>query len=267
MRLRQIALVARDLDAASEDIRAVLGCTHAYADPGVAKYGLHNAVFPIGDTFLEVVSPNTEGTTAGRLLDKRGGDGGYMVILQTDDLAGARARVAAAKVRIVDQIDMPRASFTHLHPKDIGGAILSIDAMTPLGHWEWGGPDWPAHADNPVSVAIIGAEIQAAEPETVARKWAEILSYPVERAGASFRIALDGGTLRFTTARNGGGDGLATIDVAVRDPDAVRAQAATRGLLNADGAITLSGTRVNLIAASSIVAGLPLNFRTGGNLA
>src|SRR5678815_2752977 len=90
MRLRQIALVGRDLDAAEADIRAVLGLDYAYDDPGVAKFGLKNAVFPVGETFLEVVSPKEPGTTAGRLLEKRGGDGGYMVILQVEDIAEAR---------------------------------------------------------------------------------------------------------------------------------------------------------------------------------
>ncbi|MBJ7409333.1 MAG: VOC family protein, partial [Phenylobacterium sp.] len=99
MRLRQIALVGQDLEAARAEIVDVLGLGAAYADPGVGKYGLHNAVWPVGDTFLEVVSPTREGTTAGRLLEKRQGDGGYMVILQTDDLAGARARVAEKGVR------------------------------------------------------------------------------------------------------------------------------------------------------------------------
>jgi hypothetical protein len=251
MRLRQIALVARDLDAACAEIRAVLGCTHAYADPGVGKYGLHNAVFPIGDTFLEVVSPNTEGTTAGRLLEKRGGDGGYMVIVQTDDLAAARARVAAASVRIVDQIDMARASFTHLHPKDIGGAILSIDAMVPAAHWEWGGPDWAAHTRNDVSVGIVGAAIQAADTEAVAQRWADVLGRPAKRDGGVFHIDLDGGALRFLSVADARGDGLAAFDVVVRDPGAVREAAFRRGLLPEAGAVVLAGTRVNLIGISS----------------
>src|ERR1700727_3727281 len=99
MRLRQIALVATDLAAARADISAVLGLDYAYDDPGVGKFGLRNAVFPIGDTFLEVVSPKEPGTTAGRLLEKRGGDGGYMVILQVEDLVQARARGREAAAR------------------------------------------------------------------------------------------------------------------------------------------------------------------------
>src|SRR5258708_14995357 len=141
MRLRQIALVAKDLAAARADISAVLGIDYAFDDPGVGKYGLHNAVFPIGDTFLEVVSPKEPGTTAGRLLQKRGGDGGYMVILQVDDLEQARARVRDASARIADAMDRDGAAFTHIHPKDIGGGILFLDRIFPAERWAWGGPD------------------------------------------------------------------------------------------------------------------------------
>ena len=71
MRLRQVATVARELEPVVDDFRAVLGIEVAYRDPGVAEFGLHNAVMPVGDTFLEVVSPTREHTTAGRFLDRR----------------------------------------------------------------------------------------------------------------------------------------------------------------------------------------------------
>src|SRR3984957_17523434 len=154
MRLRQIALVAHDLAAARAEITAVLGLHSAYDDPGVGKYGLRNAVVPVGTTFLEVVSPKAPGTTAARLLEKRGGDGGYMVILQVDDLAEARAGGRAVGARIVDQRDKDGAAFTHIHPKDVGGAILSLDHMNPKERWEWGGPHWRDHVRTDVSAAI-----------------------------------------------------------------------------------------------------------------
>jgi hypothetical protein len=157
MRLRQIALVAKDLAAARADISAVLGIEYAFDDPAVGKYGLRNAVFPVGDTFLEVVSPKEAGTTAGRLLEKRGGDGGYMVILQVDDLAQALVRVNTASARIADQMDKDGAAFMHIHPKDIGGAILSLDRMVPKERWEWGGPHWQSHVCTDTSVKDGGA--------------------------------------------------------------------------------------------------------------
>ena len=249
IRLRQIALVGKDLDAIRTDVVEVLGLGEAFADPGVGKYGLRNQVWPIGDTFLEVVSPTQAGTTAGRLLDKRGGDGGYMAIFQTDDLAKARARVAAQGVRIVDQADRNGASFTHLHPKDVPGAIVSIDAMEHTARWDWGGPSWAEHVKTDVATEIRGCEVQTDDPEAVSAKWAAVLDRPREAADGGWRIAVEGGEVRFVTPKDGRGEGLSAFDVAVRDPEAVRARAKARGCVDANGEIVLSGTRVRLVKA------------------
>ncbi|HZE42161.1 MAG TPA: VOC family protein [Steroidobacteraceae bacterium] len=248
MRLRQIALVAHDLAAARAEITAVLGIDYAYDDPGVGKYGLKNAVFPVGTTFLEVVSPHAPGTTAARLLEKRGGAGGYMVILQVDDLAEARARVREAGARIVDQTDRDGASFTHIHPKDLGGAILSLDHMNPKERWEWGGPHWHDHVRTDVSVAIVGAELQAEDPSRMAKRWAAVLGRSAKQSGG-WRIDLDEGQIRFVPIRDGRGEGLGAFDVAVRNPSEVHRRAEALGLLDANGVVTLSGTRVGLVAS------------------
>lgn len=248
MRLRQIALVGADLEAAEADIRAVLGLDYAYDDPGVGKFGLRNAVFPIGETFLEVVSPRAEGTTAGRLLDKRGGDGGYMVILQVRDIARARAGIAAAGARVVETIDLPGAAAAHIHPKDVGGAILSLDWMDGWDPWAWGGPVWRENVRTDVSTGIVGAELQGADPDAMSARWSAVLGQPREAVGDGWRIALDDGDeLRFVVATDGRGDGLRAFDVAVRDIAAVRDAARTRGLL--DDEITLCGTAVRLVQA------------------
>src|SRR5271165_1386505 len=248
MRLRQIALVAHDLAAARAEITGVLGVDYAYDDPGVGKYGLHNAVFPVGTTFLEVVSPKAPGTTAQRLLQKRGGDGGYMVILQVDDLAEARARVREAGARVVDQTNQDGAAFTHIHPKDIGGAILSLDHMIPKERWEWGGPHWTEHVRTDVSVAIVGAELQAEDPRRMVARWAAILGRPAEQTDGGWNINLDAGEIRFVSARDGRGEGLGGFDVAVRNPSEVHQRAKAMGLLDSNGVIVLSGTRVRLVA-------------------
>jgi hypothetical protein len=252
MRLRQIALVGRDLAACEADIRAILGLDYAYADPGVGTFGLKNGVFPIGDTFLEVVSPKQEGTTAGRLIEKRGGDGGYMVILQVADIAEARARIAAAGARVVEQADLQggTVAMSHVHPRDVGGAILSLDYMHPWDRWEWGGPEWREHARTDVSTRIVGAELQGDDPAGMASRWAAVLGREAEPVGEYWRIGLDdGGEIRFVKAADGRGEGLGRFDVAVRDPTAVHAAAKARDRVDPSGDVILAGTRVKLVQA------------------
>ena len=251
MRLRQIALVGEDLAAAEADIRAVLRLDNAYDDPGVGKFGLKNAVFPVGETFLEVVSPKQAGTTAGRLLEKRGGDGGYMVILQVEDIAEARARIVGAGARTVEQADLDggTVAMSHVHPKDVGGAILSLDYMSPWERWQWGGPVWRDNVRTDTSVGIVAAELQGDDPAAMAGRWGKVLGLTPEQADDGWRIALDGGELRFVRATDGRGEGLGRFDVAVRDPAAVRAAAGSLGLLTDGGDVMLSGTRVQPVQA------------------
>ena len=48
MRLRQVALAARDLEKTVGDLCAVFDLEVAFRDPGVAAFGLVNAVLPVG---------------------------------------------------------------------------------------------------------------------------------------------------------------------------------------------------------------------------
>jgi hypothetical protein len=141
-RLRQVALVAGDLESTCRLIEAGLGLRNPFHDPGVAEFGLANAVYEVGDTFLEVVSPVIEGTTAGRYLQRRGGDAGYMALFQVADTPTMRTRVADLGLRAVWQIDLPDISGTHLHPQDVRGAIVSFDTPVIEEAWRWAGPRW-----------------------------------------------------------------------------------------------------------------------------
>jgi hypothetical protein len=205
-RLRQVALVAEQLAPVDQALRDALGVEVAYRDPGVGEFGLENVLFTLGDTFLEVVSPIREGTTAGRYLGRRAGDGGYMVILQGDDLDAARRRVADLGVRVVWKTDLPTMRGTHLHPADVGGAILSLDWADPPESWLWAGPSWqPNRAGE-----ITAVDVQADDPAKMAARWAEVLECPV---GADNVMRLDRGAIRFVPAEDGRGDGVAGIDV------------------------------------------------------
>jgi len=141
MRLRQIAFAAQDRDTVVADLCAVLGIEVSFNDPGVAAFGLCNAVMPIGDAFLEVVSPTETDTAGGRYLKRRGGDCGYMVMVQVEDTAAARDRAAAQGARVVWSIDLDDISGTHFHPRDLGGALLSVDTPRPPAAWRWAGPE------------------------------------------------------------------------------------------------------------------------------
>ncbi len=204
MRLRQVALVARELDRSVEDVCDVLGVDVAYNDPNMVVFGLVNAVMPVGDTFLEVVSPAQEGTTAGRYLERRGGDGGYMLVLQTRDLGHERARIEELGVRVVWEAETGRAKVIHLHPHDIGGSLVSFDQMSEWDAWEWAGSDWRSKVRHDSTTGIVAAELQSEDPERCAARWSEVLGIPRR----DLEIPLDEGMLRFVEVADGRGEGL-----------------------------------------------------------
>ena len=55
IRLRQVALVARDLDAAVGELCERLGLSVCFRDPGVGAFGLHNALMTIGEGTSDVM--------------------------------------------------------------------------------------------------------------------------------------------------------------------------------------------------------------------
>lgn len=194
MRLRQIVMVAEDLAAAEQRIEHELGLELCYRDPGVAEFGLRNALFPIGDQFLEVVSPTRPGTTAGRQIDKRGGDSGYMVILEVDDLDPLRRRFDEHGARIVYEAVADGIVGLHLHPGDVGGAILSVDRADTWGEWPWAGPEWRDHVGRGTVNEVLAVVIEADDPAAMSARWAQLLGCEV----TDDVVALpDGGEIRF----------------------------------------------------------------------
>jgi Glyoxalase-like domain len=180
LRLRQAVLAATDLDAVAGELTTRLGLKQPFADPGVSHFGLRNAVFCLGDTFLEVVSPVQDGTAAGRQIERQGGDCGYMTMFQLDDLEAARERVKAEGVREVFEVSLDDMQEVHLHPGDMRGAIVSLSEPQPPEAWRWGGPDWSARS---APARIVGASVAVSDPEAVGRRWSTVLGAAPATAG------------------------------------------------------------------------------------
>ena len=171
-RLRQAVLAARDLDAVADELRSTFDLGEPFADPGVEYFGLRNAVFALGDTFLEVVSPLGPDTPAGRWIERRGGDCGYMVMFQVDSFAAARERARAEAVREVFEVSLPDMAEVHLHPADMRGAIVSLSAPEPPDAWRWGGPGWQKRA---ADLTLAGATIAVEDPDSVRMRWERVV--------------------------------------------------------------------------------------------
>jgi len=252
LRMRQIALIARELAPVADEIRDVFGLEVAYRDPAVATFGLENAVFPVGNQFLEVVAPIREGTAGGRYLDRRGGDGGYMVILQCDDHAPRKRRVAELGIRKALEHDEPEFRIMQLHPRDTGGCLLEIDEQ--IGGeklddlWLPAGRNWKSAVRTDVVRGIAAAEIQTPDPADLAARWGQIVELSVEtKAGAQPSLRFDNANVRFVKDTDGRGEGLGGVDLAVADRSRLLAAAERRGHRIADDLVHVCGVRFRLV--------------------
>ncbi len=218
-RLRQAVVVAKDRDAVLSAWQREFGLGSAFADPGVGDFGLHNWVVPVGDTFLEVVSPTQERTTAGRYMERHGGDAGYMVIFQVADIGAARDHLRAEQCRTVWNADLATISGTHLHPADVGGAIVSIDQPRPESSWMWAGPDWESNVRTDVVTQLGGIVVADDDPVELAKRWSTMLALTTVDGTATLD---DGCTVSFVdSASVGGRSGLVGIDLRAVDRGAV----------------------------------------------
>jgi hypothetical protein len=235
VRLRQAVIVAAELEPVASALRSTLALGEPFRDPGVGEFGLENAVFALGDCFLEVISPKQPGTAAGRWLARHGGDGGYMVIFDIEDLDGARQRAERLGVRVVWRIDLPDISGTHLHPADMRGAIVSIDRSDPYGSWRWGGPLWTGQRGDGAGGHLAAITVAVEDPSAVAARWAEVLGVPFSGAERP-TLALDGGEVAFQQAADQRGEGI--VEFALELPAQLRGDRET---------IDLAGVRLRLL--------------------
>lgn len=254
-RLRQICLVAPKLKSVVDDIAAILELEVCYRDPGVAKYGLENALFPIGTKFLEVVAPIEESTAAGRFLEKSAGHGGYMVIFDCGDAERRRRHAESLGVRVANVIQHPDYLGIQLHPRDTGAAMIEFN-QTPGGEDIFGpyhpaGPDWSKAVRTSQTKALVEIELESVEPKKLAAQWAQIVEAPVSRTPEGDpRIVLQGAAIRIVTVPAGKPDCLGALRIAVADVARAKATAAARGCTVAGESFHLGGVHFRLQPSS-----------------
>ena len=253
IQLRQICLVARELAPVIENLSSILGINSCYVDAGVATFGLENTLLPIGRNFLEVVVPTRDGTAGGRYLDRRSGDGGYMVICQGDNKETqqqVRQRALDMGVRIAMESERDSWNICQLHPRDMVAAFLEIDWDSHddfNGNWEpAGGLGWEKKVKQDVTVDYLGVELQSEDPIGLSETWSKVTGIPAERNGSDILIPLNNARLRFIEAVDGRGPGLAGLDLLVANREQILEQAKQRDCYVSDQQVDICGTHFYL---------------------
>lgn len=255
MRLRQVALIAHKVQPIADQLGAVFGLQVGFRDPGVEFFGLKNVVMPVGGEFLEVLEPFRDDASGARYLARRGGDAGYMVILQDADALAHRARLEADGVRVIARSRGDPYRYTHFHPGDCGGVLLSIDSVdgdaaweAPMSDWPPAGPDWRKHG-SPDALGIAAVTIQSRDPLGACERWCHLLDRGACADGERLEIRLERGAIRFVSPVDDDGTGVVGLDIEVRDGHLALERARAAGLPVAAGAVEICGVVVRPVTA------------------
>ena len=250
VRLRQICLVAPQLEPVISDIADIMGLSVCYRDGNVAKYGLVNALLPVDTILLEVVAPVRDGTAAGRFLDKTAGRGGYMAIFCCDDPDGYGRRANELGVRTANVITHAPYHGVQLHPRDCRAAFIEFNhtdgSDDVFGLYPPAGPDWQRSIRKDVTEALTGVEMQSPDPQGLAEHWGRIIGVAVSTSDkGEAELKLPNASFRFV---KGDSEIMSGLTFKVVDVGKVRDAARKKGLRVAGDEFLLGGVMFRLVA-------------------
>jgi len=127
-RIHHVAIAVSDLDASAQ----------AWGPEGIGlpEEGREDvpsqqtsvAMFPVGESRIELVNPMTEDSAIARHLAKRGA-GIHHICFEVDDLRAEMARLKAGGLRFTSEEPSPGAHgslVAFVHPKSTGGVLLEL---------------------------------------------------------------------------------------------------------------------------------------------
>jgi hypothetical protein len=247
LRLRQICLAAPRLAPLIADLQTIFRIEVCYRDPNVALYGLENALLPIGDDFLEVVSPLREDTAAGRFISRSKGHGGYMAIFQASDPRQRQAHAKALGIRTAHEIEREAYQSAQLHPRDCRASFIELGhskgGESRLGTWWPAGEHWQSFIRTDDTIRLLGIDLEAPKPLDLATHWSNILQTTVSTDKLAPALSLETNSIRFVPGET---ECLGTLRLQVRELEATVERALSCGLRVVDHSFHLGGVSFQL---------------------
>jgi methylmalonyl-CoA epimerase len=147
-RLRQVAVLVRDLDAAVGRWQQLFGLRESNRFP-ITFAGMEAAILPLQDgaTCIELAQPTDSSSAAAKYLD-RYGEGLYLLIFEVEDLQRVTAHLTGSGVQIAQRSELApgyRADFTSvwIHPRALKGVFTQLSQVVVADHpWPPAGEVW-----------------------------------------------------------------------------------------------------------------------------
>lgn len=182
--IRHYVLATHDLKAVSSQLQDFLQVDQGFRHDMSAALGFTNEMMMIGQTMVEIIQPVAPDHRVHAWLAERGGDGGFMIVLQTFDAEAFRARTTAEKLRLARDMQFRGQDMIQLDYKRFGTRFETYQYSLPDG-W-WGDPVGRSYAKSKVAAEIVGAEVAVENPREIATQIGGLFQSPVKGDTVTF---------------------------------------------------------------------------------
>ena len=173
-RLRQIALLVKDLGDAGQLYQRVLGMESCRTQD-LPQYGMKNMILPAGEgTFIELLQPTSTESAAARFLERRG-EAPYLLIFETGDYDHLMTHLKSLGVRITAENQHNGIRSVFIHPSSTNGAFLEIvEVSDPENPWPPAGPDWTMREWNHGTRQLKQVAVLVKNLDRAVQRWSEM---------------------------------------------------------------------------------------------
>lgn len=131
-RVEHIAIAVRDLESAKRIFEEKLGLAMEYQEE-LPQYGTKLAMYPVRETYLELLQAMREGTETDRWITERG-EGLYHICLEVEDIQGALAELKANGVGLLDErprVGHGNTRIAFLDPRSTANVLIELVEIPP----------------------------------------------------------------------------------------------------------------------------------------
>ncbi|MNK64923.1 Glyoxalase/Bleomycin resistance protein/Dioxygenase superfamily protein [compost metagenome] len=126
-KIDHLGIAVRSIEAAMPLYTGMLGL-ELHEIEEVADQKVRTAVFPVGESRIELLEPTSPDSPVAKFLEKRG-EGIHHVALGVQDIAAALAKLKAEGAQLIDEAPRKGAGgalIAFVHPKSTGGVLLEL---------------------------------------------------------------------------------------------------------------------------------------------
>ncbi len=126
-RIEHIAVAVNQLSAMREILENKLGLTLEYEE-NLPQYNTRIAMYPVGDTYIEILESDKKGTEVSDWIDQHG-ESLFHICLEVDDIDAALTELRQKDVRLIDEtprIGHANSRIAFLDPASTGNLLIEL---------------------------------------------------------------------------------------------------------------------------------------------